>query len=55
MEKKTRVKHYSTVDIGKMTAYQKWRIFLGVIQIITTLGIPWVTIIVYRALDYGCK
>lgn len=55
MNNQTRVKHFASVDISKMTNYQKWRVVLGVIQIIVTLGIPWVTIIVYRALDYQCK
>jgi hypothetical protein len=55
MKEKIRVKHVTSIDISQMTAYQKWRVLLGIIQVVVTLGIPWVTILVYRALDYQCK
>lgn len=39
-----RIKHVRYRNLDEMTPYQKWRVLLAVIQIIATLGVPFVVI-----------
>jgi len=39
-----RVKHVRYRNMDEMTPYQRWRVLLAIIQIIATLGVPFVVI-----------
>lgn len=39
-----RVKHVRYRNVDELSLYEKWRIWLAVIQIIATLGVPFVVI-----------
>ena len=39
-----RIKTVRYTDPDKMTPYQKWRVVLGIIQILATLGVPFVIV-----------
>lgn len=44
MKEPKRIKHIRYKDMDQLTAYEKWRIFLAFIQIIATLGVPFVIV-----------
>lgn len=46
MKEPKRIKHIRYKNIDELTAYEKWRIFLACIQIIATLGVPFVIVFV---------
>ena len=39
-----RIKTVRYTEPDKMTPYQKWRVVLGIVQIIATLGVPFVIV-----------
>jgi hypothetical protein len=39
-----RVKHIRYKDLDELTLYHKWRIVCAVIQIVATLGVPFVIV-----------
>ena len=41
---RVRYKRVRYEDIDKMTPYQKWRVFLGFIQILATIAVPFIVI-----------
>jgi hypothetical protein len=43
-ESPVRVKHVRYRNMDEMTPYQRWRILLALIQIVATLGVPFVVI-----------
>jgi len=43
-EPRVRVKHVRYHNMDEMTPYQKWRVILAVIQVVATLGVPFVVI-----------
>jgi hypothetical protein len=43
-KKLIRVKHVRYKNIDDLSPYEKWRIWLSIVQIIATLGVPFVVI-----------
>ena len=43
-EELVRVKHVRYRNIDELSLYEKWRVVLAVIQVIATLGVPFVVI-----------
>lgn len=43
-KKPVRVKHVRYKNEDEMTDYQRWRIILNIVQIIATLGVPFVVV-----------